>query len=262
MTLDEVLQELIQHLESGDKVNIGWEQMRYWPEGAIEIFQEAKWIAPSNSAKTVVCPGCEENCFMPVHVRQSPKGETLAFVACDVRDDMGRIPIPLDHLNQWQITPYQVARWIHKALGLKGQPKRDAKAETIRIGTMQGRKESGDLYLTTTNPISFQVASGKPIPFGDVAYMKGQQPALDVSVLKRLVDRSAGAEKQEYEPSVVRREARKLKTQERHKSWQKACRELEKEHPEWSGERIAFEISKMEIGKGVEPATILRKMKE
>lgn len=260
MTLDDVLQELIIHLESGDKVNIGWEQVRYWPEGAIEIFLEAKWIEPSTSTNTLVCPGCEENCFMPVQVRKSPKKETQAFVACDIRDDMGRVPIPLDHLNQWQITPYQVARWIHKTLGLKGQPKQDAKAGTIRIGTMQGKKESGEIFLTTIPPVSFHTC-GKPIPFGDIAFMKDQQPALDVSALKRLVDRSAGEEKQEYEPSVVRREARKLKTRERHKGWQKACRELGQEHPKWSGERIALEISNMKIGTGVEPATILRIMK-
>ena len=190
MTLDDVLQDMIQHLDSKGNGTIAWEQVREWPEGAVQIFQDAGWIKFTASAKSVVCPGCEENCFMPVHVSPAMQGQPVrAYVACDRRDDMGRIPIPSEMLQQWQITPYQLACWIHKTLGLKGQPKQNPKAMTIRIGTLQGRKVLGDLYLGTTPPISFQ-ASENSIPFGEVTYMKRQQPSIEVLALKRLVDLS------------------------------------------------------------------------
>lgn len=43
---------------------------------------------------TVTCPGCEENCFMPVYVRKREDGFMQAFVACDKLDYMGPVTIP------------------------------------------------------------------------------------------------------------------------------------------------------------------------
>jgi len=105
MTLEDVLQELIQVLSSKGDGTISWEQVREWPESTIEIFQDAGWIKPKTPAKSVECPGCEENCFMPVHVYPAVQDRPAkAFIACDKLDYMGRISISLDCLQQWQIT--------------------------------------------------------------------------------------------------------------------------------------------------------------
>lgn len=104
MTLEDVLQELIQVLGSKGDGTISWELVREWPEGAVEIFQNAGWIKPKEPVTTVVCPGCEENCFMPVHVRKRDDGVIHARVMCDRLDYMGPVPIHSDHLQQWQIT--------------------------------------------------------------------------------------------------------------------------------------------------------------
>lgn len=80
------------------------DQVREWPEEAVEIFQNVGWIKPKEPAQTVVCPGCEENCFMPVNVRKFAKGLVKAFITCDKLDYMGPVLIPLDYLKQWQIT--------------------------------------------------------------------------------------------------------------------------------------------------------------
>ena len=50
MTLEDVLQELIQVLSSKGDGTISWEQVRQWPESAIEIFQDAGWIKPKEPA--------------------------------------------------------------------------------------------------------------------------------------------------------------------------------------------------------------------
>jgi len=106
MTLDDVLGDLLFRipLSSEDDGIISWEQVREWPKGALEIFLNAGWITAKEPATTVVCPGCEENCFMPVHVRKRDDGVFHARVMCDRLDYMGSVPIHSVHLQQWQIT--------------------------------------------------------------------------------------------------------------------------------------------------------------
>ena len=56
-------------------------------------------------------------------------------------------------------------------------------------------------------------------------------------------------------------EVRKLQTQKRHASWQKAYRKSKKEHPGKSDVWHALQITKMEIGQGVSQDTIRKNMK-
>ena len=91
MTLPEVLQELIERLGSAGDTLLAWEQVRAWPKGAIAIFQEAEWIEQREAASKVECPGCEESCFMSVHVRPARNRQPAsAYVACDSRAERVR----------------------------------------------------------------------------------------------------------------------------------------------------------------------------
>jgi hypothetical protein len=109
MMLGDVLRELVQRLDSADDGAFSWGQARAWPEGALEAFLAAGWLKPMASAVTVECPGCEENCFMPVRVPPaSHERDARAYVACDRRDDMGRVQIPLARLQQCSLP---MGRW-------------------------------------------------------------------------------------------------------------------------------------------------------
>lgn len=100
-TPEDVLRELVQCLDDAGEFVIGWEQVRRWPEGAVEVFVEAGWTTAAMPASMVECPGCEDRCFEPVHVFQSQSGKrTRAYVACIYRDDLGRVPIPVTDLGQ------------------------------------------------------------------------------------------------------------------------------------------------------------------
>lgn len=141
MTLDDVLGDLIPRISPKDNGIISWEQVREWPEEAVEIFQNAGWIKPKEPAQTVVCPGCEENCFMPAHVRKRKDGFVKSFVTCDKLDYMGPVLIPLDYLKQWEITEKQVAEWIGRELGIRSKPKKDKGTKNFLIGNVQGKKK-------------------------------------------------------------------------------------------------------------------------
>jgi hypothetical protein len=231
VTLEDVLQELIQVLGSKHDNTIPWDQVREWPKGALDLFQDAGLIKPKEAAKSVTCPGCEENCFMPLHVSPAIQGNpTQAFVVCQQRDDMGRIPISLELCQQWQITDNQLAQWIARQLDLKRKPKRDKESNNILIGDVQGKKKTGSLELSCTEPVSLK-ASGNSLSLVQVIYLKDNQLQIEREAIINMMDRPPS---DRYNPSIARREANKLDKQKMYKSWQKAYREKQRERPNMS----------------------------
>lgn len=188
MTLEDVLQELILRLGSGGDTAVAWEQVREWPEGAIEAFQKAEWIKATVAASTVECPGCEKNCFMPVHVLPARNRQPArAYVGCDKRDDIGRVKIGMSRLQQWQITDGQVAGWVSGALGLKGKPQRDKASGVFTLGTLQGKKRVGCLELAIGESVCLNT-SGHSVALSEVVSFEGDQLRIDRPAVRELVD--------------------------------------------------------------------------
>lgn len=188
MTLDDVLRELISCLGVRDDCVIGWEQTRRWPKGAIEIFQKAGWLKATHAAGTIECPGCEENCFMPVQSPSAPPGTTAApYLVCDSRREMGKMKLPRARLQQWQFTQAQIARWISTALHQRGKPKRDATSTTFRLGTIQGKERLAELHLDLNEPVSLK-ASGHTLPLREIAFITDGQPSIDRAAIVAMVD--------------------------------------------------------------------------
>lgn len=263
MTLAEVLQELIQRLgPEGDTVLTG-EQVRQWPTGAIELFQEAGWIAPTDRATTVECSGCEENCFKPVHVLPARNGQPArAYVACDEPAALGRVKIHLSRLRQWQITDAQIAQWLSGALGLKGKTERDQARGVYTLGTLQGKKRLGALSFDTVAPVSLKV-SGHSIPLSDIINFAGEHAQIDRSAILTLVDLPPMSESpNRYQPSTARRDSRKLDTQAMYESWQKEYRALKKRDRNRSDVWCSQQIAKREIANGRDAETIRKHMKK
>lgn len=63
---------------------------------------------------------------------------------------------------------------------------------------------------------------------------------------------------QELSSKQIRRQERKLETQEKYKAWGKEATRLQEQHPEWNLERIAREIAKMDIAEGAARSHIRR----
>lgn len=213
MTLEDVLQELIEQLGSGGNTTVAWEQVRYWPGGAIGVFQKAGWIKPTVAASRVECPACEESCFMPVHVLPARKGRaSRAYVACDRHDHVGRVEVAMSRLRQWQITEAQIARWLSGALGLKGKPQQDKAAGVYTLGALQGKKQIAPLEFHAADSACLK-ASGHSLPLRQVVFFSGDLPSIDRGAIVDLVDLPPASEsKDRDEASPPRREARKRGT--------------------------------------------------
>lgn len=188
MTLDDVLRELIGCLGARDDCVIGWEQARRWPKGAIEIFQRAGWLKATAPADMIECPGCEENCFMPVQFFPAPPRQTAApFVACDVRSEMGKVSVPLARLQQWQLTQAQIARWVSNTLDLRGKPEKDAASASFKLGNIQGKQRQAELHLDLNEPVSLK-ASGHMLPLSEIAFIADGLPSIDRAAILAMVD--------------------------------------------------------------------------
>ena len=200
---------------------------------------------------------------MPVHSGPDLMADQPArnYVACDQRDDMGRIPIPSEMLQQWHITETQVAQWMTRELGLRGKPKKDKIAQTMQIGDVQGKKQSGKVELVNTGSVSLR-ASGHTLPLIEAVYFQGNKLQVDTKAITKMVDRPSPSEKKgRYQPSDVRRETRKLDTQKMYKRWRKAYLELKGSRRNMSDTWYSQQIEKMEIAQGRSAETIRRRLK-
>ena len=210
MTLPEVLQELIERLGAAGDTLLAWEQVRAWPPGAIAIFQEAGWIEPREAASKVECPGCEESCFMSVHVRPARNQQPAsAYVACDSRSEMGNVKVAMSRLRQWQITDVQVSNWLAEAFGLKGKPVRDPTSSVFTIGTLQGKKRLGTLQFSTSRPVSLNVA-GHSIPLCEVVSFEQDHLCIDRAAILGMVDLAPVAESAASSPKRAAKPSSRL----------------------------------------------------
>jgi hypothetical protein len=261
MSLDEAFQELLNYLSGQKDYTIAWEQARHWPEGLLDALLKASLLKQATPATTVECTGCYEHCFMPVHVLPVHNGQPgRAFIACDRRDDMGRVKIPFERLQQWQLSQVQLARWLSLELGFKTKPVGDNSSRVFKLGSLQGKKRLGVLELDFADGVLLK-AAGHSLPLFEAIAFDSDLPKVDRNTVLSMVDLQPSPEPSErYQPSIARREARKLDTQAMYKSWQKEYRKLKRTKPNKSDVWYSQQIAKMEIALGRDTETIRKQM--
>jgi hypothetical protein len=77
----------------GNAVLLSAEELHQWPSAAVKAMKSQKLILKARPAKSASCPGCEENCVMPVHNLPAKGGASSSFIVCDKRSDINRVPV-------------------------------------------------------------------------------------------------------------------------------------------------------------------------
>lgn len=210
MSPEDVLHVLLDRLEATDgaAILISEYELAQWPAAAVAALKSHKLLVRATPAPSVVCPGCEDKCVMTVHLVNYPTGRA-AFVVCDRRSDVSRVPVSIGQLEQWQTSAALFADLLARLLGLCRPGVLDALASTRwEIGLFKGRQHSSHLVLSAGGALKLALA-GHSVALGDVLFLEGRGFEVDRQALTRLVDQPiAGGGDQE---SAAQRRERLLR---------------------------------------------------
>ena len=262
MTPKEALIELWGRLGASkdDSILVNEEELHQWPEAAVKAMKSQKLIVKAHPASSALCPGCEQNCVMPVHGLPATEGVPDLFVVCDKRNDINRVVIAAERLNQWQSNADLVCRFVATSLGLRPSNKQLPDSDLREIGIAYGEKRSQMLCLQANGTLDL-VAGNNSVPLVEVIEYHDNVYSIDSSKIRQLVDSSTTADPR-YTPSNIRQEVRKLNTQDMYGNWRKEYRNLRKKRPNMSDVWYSQQIAKMDIAKSRNAETIRKKMKK
>lgn len=192
MTADEVLIELLDRLASsrGNAVPISHCELNDWPANIVSAMKKQGLLSQARPAKSTVCPGCEQECVMPVHFISNAAGHSQAFIVCDKRDDVSRVPIPLESLDQWQASGDALADMLAELLGLRRSGAASSEAFRWEIGLFKGAKHNSHLALHADGRLLLSLA-GHTIQLVELLTFDGKAFKVDKRKLTRLADQSA-----------------------------------------------------------------------
>jgi hypothetical protein len=190
MTPNAALCELLARLgaSQGAEVLISEEELNTWPSEALKAMKLQKLLVRARPAVGVVCPGCEQECVMPVHTLTHDKRGLASFIVCDKRDDINRVPVPISRLEQWQSSSTSLANLIAGLLGLRRPDIGDTSVRRWEIGMLKGARFSSHVVLLADGRLTLTLA-GHSIGLGDILAFESDGFRLDKKKLAHLVDK-------------------------------------------------------------------------
>lgn len=190
MSPEDVLHRLLDRLGAADgaAVLISDHELTQWPATAVAALKAHQLLVRATPASSVVCPGCEDECVMPVQVVTYPTGRA-AFVVCDRRADISRVSVPTGRLEQWQTSAALFADLLARLLELRRPAMADSSDATRwEIGLLKGRQHSSHLVLLSAGGSLKLTLAGHSVVLGDLLFLEGQRFEFDQRALTRLVD--------------------------------------------------------------------------
>jgi hypothetical protein len=261
MTPLEALLELLAFVgaKEGGAPLLSEEELSLWPAEAVRELKSQKLLVKASPAASVVCPGCEQECTMPVHTLPSGMDAAASFVVCDERDDTNRVEVPAERLRQWRCGVEAVGAFVARSLGLRSDSQRKTDAGLWELGLVAGKKRSQMVCLRANEALEL-VAGQNAVPLAGLVLFGAEGYSVDTEAVRQLVDAATTGDPR-HTPSNARREARKLDTQALHESWRKEYRALKQRRPEMSDVWYSQLIAKMDIAQGRNAETIRKHMK-
>ncbi len=257
----QALAALINHVSASDKpVNIGWDEVAQWQDGLLKRFMKLGLLVKDVNAQSLECMGCEHRCFMDVLLAEDSK---RAFIVCDhpdVQDQMGRIQVPLERLQQWQASAKQFSGVVARLLGLDVKPVYNKESACYKLGMLQSDKGRRWAILYT-QPLRL-VINGYTVPVIDLLYFNDNELAIDMLRIKSLLDLAAIDTGKAYTPNISKQETRKLATQAMRQNWRDEYQSLQLTHPNKTDDWYSMLISKLPIANGRSAETIRKDMKK
>ena len=200
----------------GDVALFSERELADWPSAALAIMKAEDLLIKGAPAHTVVCPGCEEQCTVPVESDATPSGVLRAFVVCDKRDDVARVAIARDLLEQWTCSPERVADVLARLLSIRRSIS-DSTAQRWDVGLLKGTKQNGAyVALGIDRELQLTIA-GHVLAVTEVLELDDEGLRIERRALQRCVDNpvaaAGGQESAEQRRERLRARAKELKAQ-------------------------------------------------
>jgi hypothetical protein len=261
MSPEAALIELLGRIGSRDgaAVTVNTEELNQWPAEAISALKLQGLLRKARPDLSVICPGCEQECSMPVHTPPRTIGPAMSFVVCDKRSDINRVPVPAARLALWRCDAQAVCGFIAASLGLQPTTARISEDSLLPVGIVRGEKRTHTLFMRVQSPLSLVVGT-YAVPLADAIGFENGGFTLDRPVIDQMVDAFTTTDTR-YRPSTAKRDARKMDTQAMYESWQKAYRVLIKKSPGKSDVWYSQQIAKADKVHVRDPSTIKKHMK-
>jgi hypothetical protein len=188
MTPEQALSELFGRLAAakGAPVLISEQELVSWPELTVRAMKAAGLLIPASPASGVVCPGCEQECSMPVLNRGDGSETSSFFVVCDKREDISTVAISAVNLRQWGASLAGIAEVIGRLLGVVGAV--SVNGPRCEVGIFCGRKHSSHVTLIADGILSLRVG-GHVMDLGTVFAIHNGAIQIDRLALERGVDK-------------------------------------------------------------------------
>ena len=124
MTPREALLDLVARVgaRDGAAVRISETDVREWPAEAVSALKAHRVLVRARPATTVVCPGCEADCVMPVQTIPAGPRAAARFIVCDKRSDINRVALTAAHVDHWKCDGEALARFCRRATGPAAEP--------------------------------------------------------------------------------------------------------------------------------------------
>ena len=260
MTPEAALIELLGRVGArlGESVTVSTEELSQWPAVAVSALKSQGLLLKARPAKSVACPGCEQECSMTVQTLTRSNAPAASFVVCDKRSDINRVPIPGARLALWRCDAQAVCGFVASSLDLKPSTVQATESGLLPIGIARGNKRTQMLCLRVHGHLAL-VAGTNAIPLADVIGFENGSFTVDQTVIHQMVDAATSADPR-HTPSTAKRESAKLDTQARYASWKKAYKALHKKRPNESDVWYSQQIAKTPIAQGRNASTIKKHM--
>lgn len=261
MTPQAALIELLGRVgaRNGAATLVSTEELNQWPTAAVAALKSHNLLLKARPAKSVVCPGCEQECSMPVHTLTRANAPAASFVVCETRSDINRVAVPAARLAQWRCDAQAVCGFVAASLGLLQTTVQPSEDGLLPIGVARGDKRTQMLCLRVQGHLALVVGTDA-MPLADVIGFEDGGFTLDHSVIGQMVD-AATTPDPRHTPSTAKRDARKIDTQAMYATWQKAYRALLKKSPGKSDVWYSQQIAKADKVHVRDPSTIKKHMK-
>ena len=243
---------------NGESVTVVTEELNQWPAVAVAALKSQNVLMKARPAKSVVCPGCEQECSMPVHTLTRANAPAASFVVCDKRSDINRVPVPPALLALWRCDAQSVCGFVAASLGLQQTAMQASETGLLPIGMARGNKRTQMLCLRVQGHLAL-VVGANALPLADVIGFENGSYTLDVAVIRQMVDAATTADPR-HTPSTAKREVGKTATQAMYVTWQKEYKVLKKRHPNKSDVWYSQQIAKTVIANGRDASTIKKNM--